>query len=311
MKIHNCEICGNSKNNTFYIAKEMMFGYRDEFNYYKCSKCGCLQISEVPENISKYYPVNYYSYSNLVKNGILNKLKIIIKRQVVKFRFGQKNIIGWIFSSYLSNYMWLFKNLCNYNSKILDIGCGNGDLLLEMNKLGFKNLKGLDPFIANDLYYPNGVTVQKKQISEIDETFDLIMLHHSFEHMENPKTTLESIYRCLNPNAYLLIRIPVVSCYAFRKYDVNWVQLDAPRHLFLHTPASINILAEETGFKVIKTQYDSTYFQFTGSEKYENNIPLLENYIFSRKQMKTFKEEANRLNKINDGDAACFILYKE
>jgi len=52
-----CKICGNKENNTEYTAREMMFGFRDEFNYFQCNNCQCLQIESFPENISKYYPV--------------------------------------------------------------------------------------------------------------------------------------------------------------------------------------------------------------------------------------------------------------
>lgn len=311
MKVHICSICGNSERNSIYIVKEMMLGFHDEFEYFQCSMCGCLQISKVPKNLSKYYPNNYYSFSNNFKNNIIEKLKVSIKRQFISFKLGRKNIIGYILSHFYNEYSWIFKDLCNYNSKILDIGSGNGKLLLDLKRLGFMKLKGLDPYILHDIYYPNGVTIFKKDILEITETFDLIMLHHSFEHMENPKEVLQKIYNILNPRSYVIIRIPVVSSYAFRKYGINWVQLDAPRHFYLHTPTSINILAKETKFKIFKTIYDSTSLQFSGSENYENNYLIDQVARFSKKQINLFKNEARRLNSINDGDSACFFLLKE
>ena len=45
--------------------KEMIFGFRDEFTYFECSKCGCLQIMQIPRNMGKYYPSNYYSFKKL------------------------------------------------------------------------------------------------------------------------------------------------------------------------------------------------------------------------------------------------------
>jgi hypothetical protein len=58
-----CRICGqSSKSNTEYSVKEMMFGFRDEFTYFECANCGCLQILKIPTDISKYYPSKYYSF---------------------------------------------------------------------------------------------------------------------------------------------------------------------------------------------------------------------------------------------------------
>lgn len=53
-----CRICNNSNNNAVYEAKEMLFGTRDKFAYFQCSKCECLQIFDIPANISKYYLLN-------------------------------------------------------------------------------------------------------------------------------------------------------------------------------------------------------------------------------------------------------------
>ncbi len=41
-------------------------------------------------------------------------------------------------------------------------------------------------------------------------------------------------------------------------------QIDAPRHLYLHTETSLQRLAAETGFQIEKVLYDATGFQFCG-----------------------------------------------
>lgn len=72
-----CKICGNSENNKEFNIREMMFGFRDEFAYFECSKCDCLQITEIPKNIGKHYPTNYYSFNNL---SFKNENDSIIKK---------------------------------------------------------------------------------------------------------------------------------------------------------------------------------------------------------------------------------------
>ena len=58
------KICCNSEKNKEFKIKEVMFDFRDEFTYFECSKCGCLQITEIPRNMGKYYPSNYYSFKS-------------------------------------------------------------------------------------------------------------------------------------------------------------------------------------------------------------------------------------------------------
>ncbi|MBL0307726.1 MAG: methyltransferase domain-containing protein [Chitinophagaceae bacterium] len=137
------------------------------------------------------------------------------------------------------------------------------------------------------------------------------MLHHAFEHMDEPLTILKKLYALLNNKGHLIIRIPVADCYAWKKYGVNWVQLDAPRHFFLHTTKSISLLSEQSGFTLMDVLFDSYSLQFTGSEKYLKNIPLMdETELFSEKQIQNYSKESENLNSTKEGDQACFYLYK-
>jgi predicted SAM-dependent methyltransferase len=135
------------------------------------------------------------------------------------------------------------------------------------------------------------------------------MMHHAFEHMDHPDKVLVKIKELLKPTGRLLIRIPVANSYAWRKYHTQWFQLDSPRHIFLHTTASINLLAQQAGLTVDHIKYDSTFVQFASSEKYLLNLPFSDDFsMFSKKQMKYFSNEAKRLNSIGDGDSACFYF---
>ena len=46
-----CKVCGNSEDNKSFQIREMMFGYRDEFTYFECSKCGCIEIAKIPQKL--------------------------------------------------------------------------------------------------------------------------------------------------------------------------------------------------------------------------------------------------------------------
>jgi hypothetical protein len=92
--------------------------------------------------------------------------------------------------------------------------------------------------------------------------------------MWDPVKVLKDLSRILNNNRYILIRIPVIDSYVLGKYQENWVSLDAPRHLFLHTVKSIRLIAEKAGLEIKKIVYDSDEFQFWGSEQYLKSIAL-------------------------------------
>lgn len=309
-----CKICNNSLENKPFKIKEMHFGTFQMFDYFECVVCKCIQIVNVPKNMHEHYPEDYYSYSFLQKrkNAIVDILTSILKRELVKYYSGKLNLIGFMTSWFYKNpFPWLIGDLANFNARFLDVGSGTGKLLLSMQRSGFKKLTGIDPFLKQNINYDNGVVVLKQDIFRMEGIFDIIMLHHSFEHMESPLETLKKLRELLSPNGIVIIRIPIAGGYAWRKYRESWVQLDAPRHFFIHSVQSIELLSAKAGFKITNIIHDSSVLQFIGSEKYLRGIPLMSNkLVFNKNQLKSFQNEANRLNKIMDGDAACFYLER-
>ena len=308
-----CKICNNQSYNELIIAQERHLGLGDKFEYILCSDCHCLQIKEIPENIGKYYPPSYYSFQEAKFPSRLNRFNFFLKKSLINYYMGYFDITGFFLSFILEHpFPWIRNKEINFNSKILDVGTGSGRKILSLQRSGFTNLTGIDPFIAEDVYYENGVTVLKKDISEIDEKYDFIMLHHSFEHMPNPQQVAKHISQLLDSNGCALIRIPVSNSYAWHKYGEYWAGLDAPRHFFIHSPQSMSIIFNETDLKIDEIVYDSDIFQFMGSEKYLRNLTLsASDDIFTNKDLRRFAREAKKLNMNNAGDAACFYLKKD
>jgi hypothetical protein len=138
--------------------------------------------------------------------------------------------------------------------------------------------------------------------------------------MREPLSVLREIKRLLEPRGCALLRMPYADSYAWRTYRTNWVQLDAPRHLFLHTERSMRHLSEAAGLRVADIRFDSTEFQFLGSEQYIKGIPLvdprsfLENPksdLFTATEIGSFAQKAVELNLQGAGDQACFFLDRQ
>lgn len=316
-----CKICNNSYQNSTFHVHEMMFGFKDQFIYFQCSQCDCLQITEIPNNMSKYYPENYYSFRTPSYENINNPIKKLAIELRDYFAVFNKGIIGRLLYTVAPNakLRTLLQVRPAINSSILDVGCGSGALLYSLKELGFTNLLGIDPYIESDIVFKNGLKIKKQSIHDLDSTWDLIMFHHSFEHIMSPIEVLQSVSKLLNKNGTCLISIPTVSSYAWEYYNIYWVQLDAPRHFFLHSVKSMEILAEKSNLEIEQIVYNSTDFQFWGSEQYLKGIPLSSdksysvnpsNSIFSPKKIKEFKLKAKQLNIENRGDSATFYLKK-
>jgi SAM-dependent methyltransferase len=320
-----CQICGNASGNCLHRAREMMLGLRDEFEYVECAACGTLQIKAIPD-LSRYYPRDYYSFSESVEPNLpTNWKRRLAARYAAAYLVSGRGFVGkkieekrdWIkreFPAFLQRVNLNF----NHRSRILDFGCGTGKLLNRLRYFGFSNLIGADAFIETDIFYPNGVKIYKRPLEQLEPFFDFIMLHHSFEHLPHPLDALREIHRLLRADRFCLIRLPVAS-FAWEKYNINWVQLDPPRHLFLFTERSLRLTAEKAGFVVERVIYDSESFQFWASEQYARDISMddprsyrgdIAASIFTAEQLEDWEKQTRILNAAGRGDQVCFYLRK-
>jgi len=58
-----CRVCRNDSNLTFYDVREMMHGTKEPFTYFQCSRCLCLQITDIPPDMTPYYPPHYIGFN--------------------------------------------------------------------------------------------------------------------------------------------------------------------------------------------------------------------------------------------------------
>lgn len=317
-----CRVCGNDSGNEHFYPREMMYGTREEFAYFQCGGCGCIQIQSPPSDLSRYYPQDYYSLSGKAADEP-NRLKRYLKIKRARYLLSGKGWLGLIISRMVKTpayYDWLKRAQVTQETEILEVGCGLGGDLICLSNDGFHHLTGIDPFLSKSIYYPNGVKVLRMDIHNITGEYDFIMMNHSFEHMAEPLQAMVRSHELLRPGGSLLIRTPVASSFAWREYGVDWVQIDAPRHLFIHSVKSLRVLADKAGFEVSDIVFDSNEFQFWGSEQYKAGMALnapgsyateRQKSSFTKNDILKWRRRAEELNIQGLGDQACFYLLRQ
>lgn len=320
MSTGNCKVCNNVTGNRLYDIKEMQLGLREHFTYMECNDCGCMQILEIPADLGKYYPnEGYYSFNMELK--VRKKPDLLRRIKSSYLLYGKNPLLGKLLSIGYKEpdyFSWVKTPRLQYNDAILDVGTGNGSLLLNLYKIGFTNLTGIDPFIEKEHHY-GAVNILRKDIYEMEGQYDYIMLHHAFEHMDEPLEVLLQLNKLLKKDKYLLIRTPVMNMYSWKKYGVNWMDLDAPRHIIIHSLKSMEILAAKAGFEIRKTVFDGNYMSLIGSDQYANDIALPDanSYMkdktasaYTEKDIENFKAINQTNNEQQQADQAAFYLYK-
>ncbi len=314
-----CTICGNSSRNKIHIAEERLYGLKEKFEYCECSECDCVQIVEIPKDMRKYYPKDYSGFTSSDTNNII---RLYLSKKRDSYAVFGKSLVGkFLYKNHPQEALYSLRTVNPAKTmRILDVGCGSGNLLFKLRELGFNYTTGVDPYIDNTIEYRNGLTIQKSYIFEVQGKWDLIMFHHSFEHIKEQKETLKKVFDLLDNDGVCMIRIPIVSSWAWQNYGVRWIQFDAPRHFYLHSLKSFSLLAEQTSFNISETIFDSSDLQFWGSEQNMHNIPLhspqsfycnRRNSIFKKEQIKHYQNTAKELNEKKLGDQAIFLLRKK
>lgn len=312
-----CPVCfTNLANPERHFPREMRIGIKTRFEYILCNNCSCLFILSVPVNLNEFY-LNYYTENKTHTQISVLKRKLWRIRTLLTLAgfyplikvFRRNEILEWIVNVDIK-----------FSDPILDIGCGNGDIIYELYKHGFTNLTGVDPYppqnISKDFIWD---FISGDIFSILKGKFKFIMFNHSLEHITDHFNVLKKASDLLCSSGVIMVRMPIINK-AFETYKADWVQIDAPRHLIIHSIMSFKILISKLGLTIYKTIYDSSSFQFIGSEQNVRDIAFFDENsynanpdgsLFSKKDISKYSSLAQSYNRLKLGDQAVFLLRKQ
>jgi SAM-dependent methyltransferase len=144
-------------------------------------------------------------------------------------------------------------------ARLLDVGCGGGDILVWAQARGWR-VSGLDPS-ARAVATARSRGMTDMRVGDLESTafeadsFDAIIMSHSLEHVHDPLAAIRKCRRILRPDAMLLIWVPNFDSVFRRATAEWWCNLDLPRHLFHFDSRSLTRLLASGGFAVEKVAY--------------------------------------------------------
>jgi SAM-dependent methyltransferase len=198
------------------------------------------------------------------------------------------------------------------SARIADVGGGAGELLATLRRLGFTDLTCVDPFLPSP-GERGGVRFVRARLSEVDARFDVIMYHHSMEHVTDLRAELDAVADALAPGGVALLRLPLLPNVAFERYGADWIQIDAPRHIHVPSREGLARAVARSGLRVLASGDDSTMFQFWGSELYRRGVswshgaPRFREY-FPPRDLREFARLAEEANARGMGDQGWVLL---
>ena len=162
--------------------------------------------------------------------------------------------------------------------RLLDFGCGTGSFLERMHQHGW-NVTGLDisAFAVNQIRSGLRLPVLLGSLPHPElapESFDVITIWQSLEHVHDPQAVLRQAYELLVAGGKLFVSVPNIDSLPFRWFGPAWYGLDLPRHLTHFTPVTLQVMVKRAGFRVRKVRMIRRSSWLRASARLTRRFPL-------------------------------------
>ena len=236
MQMSSCNLCGEDNTHLVNRGRDLYLDRTDIYILVRCHNCGLIYQDPQPtkDELVDFYPAdNYELYSvdisaetnhstRLSRQHGMNR-----RRQRIEKHYGKKG-------------------------SVLDIGCATGTFLKNMQDNGWQavgiELNAVASDYARSTLNLEVHTGMLEDITFPDDNFDVVTLWDVFEHVINPKATLNEIRRILKPNGMVVIATPNPKSLEAKLFGPHWCGWDRPRHLHLTTPDVLSLYLHEAGF---------------------------------------------------------------
>lgn len=189
----------------------------EKFLYHRCPSCGLIYLVNVPEDLGKYYPANYYAIPNDRKSLLANSAQKEYKLEIVQ-KFINKGRLLEIGPAW-GTFACLAKQ-SGFDVDVIEMDKQCCDFI--QNKLGIRAIQSNDPVAALERL----------------SGYDVITLWHVIEHLPDPWALLRAAANNLAPDGIFVLAAPNPDAWQFHVMGKEWPHLDAPRHRYL-LPAEV------------------------------------------------------------------------
>lgn len=222
----------------------MVLSVLDEFNsqvfsLVRCQQCKLVRTTPLLDarELDKYYYAHYWHET--AQQNILLKYYMQIR---------------------LNSALRLLRRCLKPDAKILDVGCGNGEMVGLMLNKGY-DAYGIENSEATvqhaQAYLGQRIRHGDFETMPVENTYDAVTFYHVLEHLANPRHILEKAHQLLSEDGLLLIEVPNIQSLGFWLFRKRWYSLDIPRHLYHFSAETLGEMLTQNQFEVISTSFFS------------------------------------------------------
>ncbi|MBI4240699.1 MAG: class I SAM-dependent methyltransferase [Candidatus Rokubacteria bacterium] len=232
-----CNLCGADEGEPLFTSPDLHLGGLERFEMVRCRRCGLIYLNPRPggERLADFYPDDYAVFQEDRWS-----LGVRVRRLHVRLRAA-----------------WLGR-LLPRGGRVLEIGCGRGELLTALRDRGLE-VEGVDLSPqAVRMASRSGIRVVQGTILTAgfaEESYDLIVMAQVLEHIPDPLGTLQRVRALLRPKGWLYIEVPNAGSFESRLFGRYWGGWDVPRHLYGFSPTTLAALVERAGLSLHRMHF--------------------------------------------------------
>lgn len=251
-----CYNCGSDEiSNSFVVNR---------FRHVRCKNCGMVYVNPRLKESIIHDLYNKEPYTEFYKLKLIPSLDY------------RRNVLG------INKYNQIAKYFTR-PGKVLDIGCGLGELLSIFQKNDW-DCTGLEfnKFAANYARQTFHLNVIDKSIYEFDayDKQDLIMLWGVLEHLYDPVKILNKVHELLSNDGILVLEVPSADSVLVRYYEKTSKSVDriieGERHIMLFSIRSFIEMTTRAGFHPVEIQSNGLDISTLNRLELNNGLNLLQ-----------------------------------
>lgn len=264
--LSECPLCHDSHIRVYIKdATDTIYHVEGEWDICQCESCGLKFLNPMPlkEDIGLAY-AEYYTHSE-EKANFLSFLRPLESSYInVKYHYGKRSFTDYLKFAFVCLFpteraemdMRFFYLDARNQGRLLDVGCGSGELLRRLSVRGWV-VQGID-FDENAIQQCRRLGVEASVGDLFSErypagSFDVVTLNHVIEHLYDTEDVIRECYRILRPGGRLVMATPNGENIWLGKFRKNWFCLQSPAHLQIFSCKNLNGVCKKVGFEILKS----------------------------------------------------------
>lgn len=251
-----CALCGEG-------ATTLLFAFADgaapggTARIVRCRRCGLRRLDPRPDAVAikEHYGEGYYTSEgrtrSRLKQQVWDRLRDLSSAPPAP---GVLGVMAALAAPVSRRVFDVNIDIGDHPPRVIDVGCGFGDLLVYLRQrdcdvLGIES----DPAAA-EVGAAMGVPILVGELADVDlepSSFDVAVMSHSLEHLEDPLGALTRLASLLRPSGSLHLAVPNGAAPGLAVHREAWGALCYPVHFWYFDPHTLSSLLAKAGFVVV------------------------------------------------------------